>query len=99
MLKQIFETVRELLFLLRDVRQNSESIAKLRRELEDVRHELWQLSAAVERLAQENLRTAQNERHEREKIVLQLENTLLRFELRLPPKQVFAVTVRYRLLE
>ena len=46
--------------------------------------ELKELTAAVQRLAFEIRRVSDNESHEREKMALRLENTLLRFERSLP---------------
>jgi hypothetical protein len=77
-LKQLFELVRQALFLLRDVQQNKEDIAKLRRELDET-HD------AVRALAFELERVAERESHERERLALKLETILLRFERRLPP--------------
>ena len=44
-----------------------------------------ELSKRLELLAFEVQRLKENEMHEREKMVLRLENALLRFERRLPP--------------
>ena len=78
MFKQITEFVGSLLFLSRDTRENKEAIEQLRRET----HEL---ASAVEKLSFEVQRISDREKLEREKLVLQLENALLRIERRLPP--------------
>ncbi len=43
------------------------------------------MSEKITMLAAELRVVRENERHEREKLVLQLQNTLLQFERRLPP--------------
>jgi ABC-type transporter Mla subunit MlaD len=79
MWKHLFELLRNLLTLARVTEEN-------RAEIKDLRLELRSLAAAVERLAFELRRATDNESHEREKLALQLENQLLRFERRLPGK-------------
>lgn len=49
------------------------------------RDELRRLTAAVERLAYEIHRVSERETSEREKLILQLENRLLKSEKPLPP--------------
>jgi hypothetical protein len=56
------------------VQENRKEIAEVRRELDKIEDKLYQLALVV-----------QQERWEREKLALQLENALLRFERRLPP--------------
>ena len=77
MLKQAIELVSQVVFLLRDVQQNKEAIADLRKELHET-------SEAVREVAVELRSLREEERHEREKLVLRLENTLLKFERQLP---------------
>ena len=74
MFKQLFELARGFLVLTHDVQEN-------RKEIEEVRHELDRMQDKVHQLAL----LLQQERSEREKLTLQLENVLLRFERRLPP--------------
>jgi hypothetical protein len=78
MFKQLTELVAHLLFLVRDTRENKEAIEQLRREM----HEL---ASTVEKLSFEVQRISDREKLEREKLVLQLENALLKIERRLPP--------------
>ncbi len=77
MFKQLYDLVKQLLLLARETQQNKAEIKELRQELKD-------LTAIVQRLAYEIHRTSENEAHEREKLVLRLENDLLKFERRLP---------------
>ncbi len=78
MLKQLVEYVLDLLNLARDTRANTAAITELRREMDE-------LADAVEHLSFEFRSLREEERLEREKLVLQLENALLRFERQLPP--------------
>lgn len=78
MLKRLFEYVQQLLFLVRDTQQNREDMEELRRALQQTNTLVIELSHKVERLAE-------REKLEREKLALQLENALLRFERLLPP--------------
>jgi hypothetical protein len=54
-------------------------------DIKEIRQELRELTAAVQHLAYEIRRVDNDAGHEREKLILRLENTLLRFERRLPP--------------
>ena len=67
-----------MLFLLRDVEQNKEAIATLKEQLAET-------NELVRAVAIEVQRNKETEQHEREKLVLRLENALLRFERLLPP--------------
>jgi hypothetical protein len=71
--KQLFDLGRQALFLLRDVEQNKQEIAKVRRELDET-------NSLVLQLAHELQRISEREVHERERLELRLENALLRFE-------------------
>ena len=77
MLKQAIELVYQVVFLLRDVQQNKEDIAALRKELHET-------SEAVRELVVELRSLRDEDRHEREKLVLRLENMLLKSERQLP---------------
>lgn len=80
MLLRLLEWFRTVLFLVRDVEKNKNDIADLQQEVKD-------LSDTVAKLQSEMLRGFENERHEREKLILRLENVLLRFERSLPPSK------------
>ncbi|MBI2928131.1 MAG: hypothetical protein HYY24_20870 [Verrucomicrobia bacterium] len=74
MLKQLVELIRSSFLLARDLQENRKAIEDLRRELDKVEDTLHHVALLI-----------QEERHEREKLALRLENALLRFERRLPP--------------
>ena len=74
MIKQLFELVRGALLLQRDVQTNRENLTEMRRAFDDLHDRVEELTLRL-----------QDERHEREKLALKLENTLMRFERRLPP--------------
>ena len=78
MLKQLFELANRLLTMTRDIHGNQAAIKRLENQVET-------LSGAVRELAFELRRLRENEHHERERMALRLENTLLRFERRLHP--------------
>ncbi|MEK7685849.1 MAG: hypothetical protein AAB466_10545 [Verrucomicrobiota bacterium] len=78
MFMQLAEFITSLLFLARDTRENKETLFQLRREMDD-------LTSMVERLSFEVRHISDREKLEREKLVLQFENALLRLERRLPP--------------
>lgn len=78
MWKKLYEVLARLFTLTQKVERHDKEIAEMRRELRD-------LTAAVQRLAYEVQRVSERETHEREKLELRLENHLLRFERRLPP--------------
>jgi hypothetical protein len=76
--KQLFELLRSAIFLGRDVVELRRDVELLRRDLTDVQQVLKQLAGDFDKLND-------RERLEREKLLLQLENSILRFERRLPP--------------
>ena len=77
MLKQLYDLLKRLLLIAHESQHNKTEIKELRQELKD-------LTAVVQRLAYEIHRVSENEAHEREKMALRLENELLKFERRLP---------------
>ena len=78
MFKQIYALARQLLTLMQDVQ-------KLKAEQKEFRQDLRVLIDIVRQLKYEQQRDRENATHEREKLLLRLENALLRFERRLPP--------------
>jgi hypothetical protein len=73
-LKQLFDLIRNSFLLSREIQENRKDVEELRRDLDKVEDSLRELALLI-----------REERHEREKLALQLENILLRFERRLPP--------------
>jgi uncharacterized protein YoxC len=71
MFREIFETTSSLLRLAQDLQENRE-------EVKDIRAELRDLTLIVERLRMEVQQVAEREARERQMIMLQLENVLLR---------------------
>jgi hypothetical protein len=78
MLKQFVEYLLDLLNTARDTRANKEAITDLRKELDELARTMARFSFELRSLREE-------ERHEREKLVLRVENALLRIERLLPP--------------
>lgn len=84
MWKAFFNLFGQLLTLARDTDRNKDEIEKLREELDN-------LTLVVHDLAHEVHRVAECEAHEREKLVLKLENELLRFGRSLPAAKTKAL--------
>jgi Skp family chaperone for outer membrane proteins len=76
MWKQFYEWAKWLFLLAQEMRQIRADVSEMQRELE-------QLTASVRDLAYEVRRNKENEAHEREKLILKLDNAFLRFERRL----------------
>ena len=66
--------LRGFLLMSREIQENRQDVTRTSADLK-------QLEERVRDLAQQ----LQEERHEREKLVLKTDNTLMRFERRLPP--------------
>jgi len=77
MFKQVADAVRQMLFLLRDVEENKQDIATLKEQLAESNQLVRQLAFEIQRISE-------REQHEREKLMLKVENTLLRFERQRP---------------
>lgn len=102
MWKTLFELVRQVLRLAEEMQQNRADLKELQRGVRDLSHKAEQevrdirqefardvreLRTATERLAYELQRVSERDEAERQKLILQLENQMLRFERRLaPPK-------------
>lgn len=78
MWKQFFELFRQVLTVTEDTQRN-------RAEIKELREQHQALTLLVHKLAAKIKRLESDEKHEREKVVLQLQNALLQFERRLPP--------------
>jgi len=77
MWRQLLNLARRFWRLAEDNERNEAAIQELRQDLD-------RLADQVKGLAFELRRVAENDAHEREKLVLRLENELLKFERRLP---------------
>ena len=77
MWKQLSEWLTQMVMLAKETQGNSDDIKQIRREMDE-------MARAIERLAYEIKRTQDEDRHEREKLALRLENEMLKFERRLP---------------
>ena len=75
MWNKLYDFGRQLLTLKSQVEKNTQDI-------KEVRQDLKELTNAVQGLAYSVQRNNENESHEREKIVLRLENALLKVERR-----------------
>ncbi len=78
MWKQFFELFRQVLTLTEDTQRNRAEIKELREQQQALTLLVHKLAAKIEHIESED-------KHEREKMLLQLQNVLLRFEQRLPP--------------
>jgi uncharacterized protein YoxC len=78
MWKQLLELFRQVLTLTEDTRRNRTEIKELRKQVDE-------LTATVQRLVYEIHRIGERETHEREKFVLRVENYLLKADRQLPP--------------
>lgn len=78
MWKNLFNIAKWLFTLQQNVEQHD-------RDIKELREELNRLSRSVEELRYEMRSSMGQERHERERMLLSLENSLLKFERRLPP--------------
>lgn len=76
--KQVLEMARTLLRIMDELKQT-------RAEIKDIRHEMQEMSDAIQRLAFELKRTQEREEAERRILKLEIENQLLRAERGLPP--------------
>ena len=62
-----------------------ETLERHERDIKELREDLRRVISLVEDLTKRLDLNEQNERHEREKLCLRIENVLLNFERRLPP--------------
>lgn len=77
MWEKIWDLISKVVTLTKDTDRNSQEIKEMRADIRDIYSKL-------ERLAYEIQKTREEDRHEREKLALKLENELLKFERRLP---------------
>ena len=79
MWKKLYELFERVLTL-------TQTVSRHDREIEGMRQEMRELTTLVSRLALEVARLSDRQTSERERLQLWVENQLLRFERRLPPK-------------
>ncbi len=77
MWKSIFDLTKRLLLLAENTDRNRDDIKELQRQMKE-------MTLAIERLVYEVRRVSDKNDHEREKVILRLENELLKFARRLP---------------
>src|SRR5438552_1991300 len=77
MFKKLVDFVLAQVFLARDVQENKEKIARLRQEFDELEDLVGRIQYEIQSLRAE-------ERHERQKGLLRIENALLKFERQLP---------------
>lgn len=77
MLKKLYELAKQLFLLVEESQRNKTEIKELRQELKE-------LTAVVQRLVYEVHRIGENDAHEREKLALRFENEMLKLDRRLP---------------
>jgi predicted nucleic acid-binding Zn-ribbon protein len=77
MWEKIWDLLSKVATLTKDTDRNSQEIKEIRADIRDIYSKL-------ERLAYEIQKTREEDRHEREKLALRLENEMLKFERRLP---------------
>lgn len=88
---KILEYAQTLIFLQREVQQNKSDIKECEQELkrqsdqiDKLRSEFSSLVLIVQKLSFDIENVSKGEKSEREKLALQLENEMLKFERRLP---------------
>ncbi len=91
MFKQIYEYTRDILTISREVQENKSDIKDAKTEIRELRKEnkilrdnFSDLLLIVQKLSFDIQQVTEREKSEREKIILQLENEILKFERRLP---------------
>lgn len=86
MWKRIYDLAKLVLSYGQQLKHHQSSIETLEDEMKQVTAALNQLYFEMRSMRDEFRHVQDNERHEREKLLLQLENERLKFERRLPPK-------------
>jgi len=79
-LKPLFEYFGKLFSLARDVQEVKEGFRELRAELDETNEAVQRLAADLRVLNEREANARERERSEREKLHLQLENVLLKFQ-------------------
>ena len=82
---KFFGWVRFLFDLFEDMQDLRDEQARLKNQLELLREQQEQSAQKIRDLAHGLVHLRDNDQHERDKLLLMLENELLKFERRLPP--------------
>ncbi len=77
--------IKELTQIFRDLAYFSELGRRNNDELKDLRNRHNDLALGIQQLAMELERLRENEAHEREKLLLKVENLLAKYEMKQPP--------------
>ena len=85
MWKDLLNSARQLFALVQEVQRLRSEMTEVQNNLGSLREDFKQTSDNVRDIAGGLLHLHNTERLEREKLMLQLENELLKFERRLPP--------------
>lgn len=86
MITKIMESIKLLFTLFDEIQRLRDKQRQFDERLEAEKHLRNQDTQAIRDLTHELLRLRDHDQHEREKLMLRLENELLKFERRLPPK-------------
>lgn len=78
MWKPLFDLFRQVFTITEDLQRQRAEIKELREQHQSLTLLVHKLEAKIERIGSDD-------KHEREKLILQLQNSLLQFERRLPP--------------
>ena len=91
MWKQVYEYTRDFLLLSRETQENKTDIKEQKTEIKELRSEVKQLRSdfnnlvlLVQKLSFDIQQVSDRETSERQRMALQLENEMLKFERRLP---------------
>ena len=80
MWKQLLDFSEQLIALTRDVQQNKEALKAHGEEIKEICRELLRLTEILQEVRSCSKRASDNAAHERENLMLHLENALLKFE-------------------
>ena len=89
MWKQFYDFASQILNLTRRTEQNLAQIQELQKDFAKISTTVADMKETLQRVIYELHQVSENDRHEREKMALRLENELLKFERRLPTGKEF----------
>lgn len=95
MWKQVYEYTKDFLLLSRETQENKSDIKEQKLEIKEIRSEVKQLRSdfnnlvlLVQKLSFDIQQVSDREEGERQRMALQLENEMLKFERRLPSGKI-----------